>query len=170
VAPNGTVAWIWVGAVTPNEARLLLNSTLVATAKFKPSTITNMFVALRAGENPVMRGATRKSLAVFAVPVGLVMRIGPMVASTGTVAVIRVSDATVKSAGAVSNLTSVAVAKPDPLITTWVPGRPRAGEKLPTTGSARSGPPHRKNETASAPAPARRRFLARDILPTRKVN
>src|SRR6266704_833292 len=46
------------------------------------------------------------------------------------------SDAALKSAKAVSNFTSVAVEKPEPLMTTCVPGFPTAGVKLVTVGAA----------------------------------
>ena len=71
-------------------------------------------------------------------------RFGParaLVASNGTVACSRASEVTLKSAIVVSNFTCVAVEKPDPLMTTCVPGLPVAGEKLLTTGAAQvTGP------------------------------
>ena len=141
VAPVGTVAWIWVTAVTANDVGLLLNSTLVVPTKLNPWMVTPVFVALRRGEKPEMRGATRKLPLLTPVPVGFVTRICPLVASNGTVAAIRASEVTLKSAIVVSNFTCVAVEKPDPLMTTCVPGLPVAGEKLLTTGAAQvTGP------------------------------
>src|SRR5437870_1049728 len=112
VAPVGTVAWIWVTAVTANVVGLLLNSTLVVPTKLNPSMVTPVFVALRRGEKPEMRGATRKLPLLTPVPVGFVTRICPLVASNGTVAAIRASEVTLKSAIVVSNFTCVAVEKP----------------------------------------------------------
>src|SRR5438105_5051073 len=125
-----------MGAVTVKAAVATpLNSTPVVLVKLNPSMVTGVLVAPRAGEKPVTRGAPDKAPPLT--PVGiesvLVTRIGPVVASAGTVATMRVSAVTLKSASAVSNLTSLAVEKPDPLITTCVPGLPNAGEKPPTT-------------------------------------
>src|SRR5206468_720795 len=88
VAPKGTVAWICVAAVTPNVALLLLNSTFVVPTKLKPMIVTLVLVAPRVGLSSVMRGATVKLAMLLPAPVGLVTRIGPVVASTGTVATI----------------------------------------------------------------------------------
>src|SRR6185369_11307382 len=77
VAPVGTVAWIWVVAVTANAACWSLNSTFVVPPKLIPSMRTTVLVALRAGEKPVIRGATAKVALLAPVPVGLVTRMGP---------------------------------------------------------------------------------------------
>ena len=53
--------------------------------------------------------------------------------------------AAVKSAAAALNFTSVAVEKPDPLTTIWVPGLPCVGEKPVTTGVAQAAGPARKS-------------------------
>src|SRR2546422_2238404 len=86
VAPGGTVTWIWVGAVTTNDDDRLLKLTLVAPVKLKPSTVTTVLVALRAGKKSAMRGATTKLMLLDPVPVGLVTRIWPVVAPEGTTA------------------------------------------------------------------------------------
>src|SRR5438093_381343 len=169
VAPVGTVAWIWVGALTANAARLSLNSTLVAPTKLNPSISTAVFVPLRAGAKPVMRGATRNVALLAPVPLGLVTLTGPVVASEGTVAIIRVSDETAKSPGAAPNWTRVTVEKPEPLMTIWLPGLPWLGEKLRTTGTARSRGPRNKNRSTNARVPARKRLLTRIVLLTVKV-
>src|SRR2546430_9025799 len=105
-----------MGAVTVKAAVATpLNSTPVVLVKLNPSMVTGVLVAPRAGTKPATRGATRKLLLLTPVGTGsaLVTRMGPVVASNGTVATTRVSDATLKSASAVSNLTSLAVEKPD---------------------------------------------------------
>ena len=128
-----------------DEAGLLLNSTLVVPTKLSPLTITGVLVALRAGEKPEIRGATTKSALLAWVPDGLVTRMGPLRASTGTVATIRVSDETLKSAALVPNWTILAVEKPTPLMTTCVPGLPCVGEKPLMTGVAQACDPGRNN-------------------------
>src|SRR2546423_5900968 len=107
------------------------------------------------GEKPEMRGATTKSALLAWVPAGLLTRMRPLRASTGTVATIRVSDETLKSAAIVPNWTTVAVEKPAPLMTTCVPGLPWVGEKRLMTGAARASDTGRKNGRATALVPAR---------------
>src|SRR6266446_10079979 len=89
VAPKGTVVRISVAAVTPNDAGLRLNRTFVVPTKLKPKIVIVVLVAPRAGSSSVMRGATVKLELLFPRPDGLVTRIGPVVASPGTVATIR---------------------------------------------------------------------------------
>ena len=131
--------------MTANVAGLVLNSTLVAPAKLNPSRVTAVFVALRRGKKPEMRGATRKVPLLTPVPVGFVTRICPLLAFRGTVVIIRASEEALKSAIVVSNFTCVAVEKPDPLMTIWVPGLPTPGEKLLMTGAARTAAPARES-------------------------
>ena len=66
----------------------LLKSTLVVLVKLKPSIVIAVLVAPRVGSSLVMRGATVKLEPLFPRPAGLVTRIGPVVASCGTVATI----------------------------------------------------------------------------------
>src|SRR2546430_13534404 len=138
VATKGTRAQIWAAAVTENSAlMLMLNSTCVAPVKLKPLIVTKMFVALRAGSTSVMRGATTKLLLLSPKTDGETeTRIFPVVASGGTVATMRFTAVTMKSATVPLNSTFVAELKSDPLITTCVPGLPEPGEKLATDGAA----------------------------------
>src|SRR5256886_7897183 len=60
----------------------------------------------------------------------------PVVAPTGTVAVIEVSEPTVKVAVVPLNVTAVAPVRALPVRVTTVPARPLAGVKLATAGAA----------------------------------
>jgi hypothetical protein len=68
------------------------------------------------------------------VPDGVVTEIGP-VAAGGTVAVIWLSESTVKAAAAPSNVTAVAPVNALPLIVTDDPGQPELGVNEETVGS-----------------------------------
>ena len=89
-AVAGTVAVIWVGPLTLNAALMPLNRTEETPAKLAPLMVTLAPGGPFGGVNPVIRGATVKLLALAAVAVGVVTRIGPVVALAGTMAVIRV--------------------------------------------------------------------------------
>src|SRR5882724_631235 len=78
---------------------------------------------------------TVKLLVLVAVPAGVVTLTGPVVAPTGTVATTVVSEATVKFALSVLNVTAVAPVKLAPLIVTLLPTRPLAGVKPEIAGS-----------------------------------
>jgi hypothetical protein len=75
----------------------------------------------------IVGSITVKTHALVAVPPGVVTAIGPVVARAGTVAVILVSEATVKVARVPLNLTAEAPAKPAPMIVTDVPTVPLVG-------------------------------------------
>jgi hypothetical protein len=77
---------------------------------------------------------TVKELALVAVPMGVVTRIGPVVAPTGTVARIWLAESTVKLAFVLLKLTWVAPVKPLPVIVTCVPTGPLPGVKLEIAG------------------------------------
>ena len=134
VAPFGTVALIFVSESTVKLADVRLNFTEVAPVKFVPLIVTEIPGAPLVGENDVMVGAggdvlTVKSVALVAVPDGVVTEIAPDCAPLGTVAVIFVSEFTVKAvADLFLNLTSVAPVKLVPLIVTTVPTGPKVGE------------------------------------------
>jgi hypothetical protein len=95
VAPEGTVAVIWVAELTVNEAEMPLNATDVAPVKLAPVIVTTLPTGPLAGEKLVIRGPTVKLLELVAVPAGVVTPIGPVVAPEGTVAVILVELVTV---------------------------------------------------------------------------
>ena len=88
-----------------------------------------------AREEPVRPGGcdvvTVKLEELVAVPPGAETEIGPVVAPEGTVAVIWVSETTVKLVELTAlKVTSVAPVKPEPTIVTEVPSGPEVGEKL----------------------------------------
>jgi hypothetical protein len=70
------------------------------------------------------------------VPSGFVTAIGPAAAPVGTVAVICVSESTVKTAVVPLNVTVVVPVNPVPTITTLVPIEPLVGENDVTVGTA----------------------------------
>jgi hypothetical protein len=72
-----------------------LNLTEVAPVKLAPLIVTLAPMTPLKGVKVVMRGATMKSLALVAVPPGVVTVISPVVAPAGTVAVIWVLELTV---------------------------------------------------------------------------
>ena len=63
----------------------------------------------------IVGSITVKAVALVAVPPGVVTAIGPVVARAGTVAVILVSETTVKVARVPLNLTAEAPVKPVPI-------------------------------------------------------
>jgi len=134
VAPFGTVAVIFVSEFTLKCADVRLNFTEDAPVKFVPLIVTEVPGAPLVGENDVMVGAggdvlTVKTVALAAVPDGVVTEIAPDCVPLGTVAVIFVSEFTVKVvADLFLNLTSVAPVKFVPLIVTTVPTGPNVGE------------------------------------------
>src|SRR5712691_6614438 len=132
VAPLGTVAVICVSELTLKEAAAPLKATAVASVKWDPLIVTPVPTGPLAGLNELIVGAegaavTVKLVALVAVPPGVVTLIAPLVAPLGTVAVICVSELTVKEAAAPLKATAVAPVKWDPLIVTPVPAGPLAG-------------------------------------------
>jgi hypothetical protein len=107
VAPEGTVAVIWVELFRVNVAAVPLKATAEAPLKFVPVIETDVPTGPEAGENPeivtVGPDPTVKSVALEAVPPGVVTEILPVVAPEGTVAVILVAEFTVKVAAAPLN-------------------------------------------------------------------
>jgi hypothetical protein len=129
VAPLGTVAVIWVSELTTNDAARPWNFTEVAPVYPVPVIVTAAPAGACNGENSAIvgggDGVTTKSIALAPVPSPSVTEIGPVVAPTGTVAVIWVSLMTVNDVAAVPlKATPVATlesAKPVPVIVTDVP-------------------------------------------------
>lgn len=78
---------------------------------------------------------TVKLVALVPVPEGVVTPIGPLVAPAGTVAVIWMSESTVKVVEVPLKLTDVAPVKLAPVIVTLVPGPPLVGVKPVITGA-----------------------------------
>jgi hypothetical protein len=75
----------------------------------------------------IVGSITVKAVALVAVPPGVVTAIGPVVARAGTVAVILVSETTMKVARVPLNLTAEAPVKPVPMMVTDVPAVPLVG-------------------------------------------
>jgi hypothetical protein len=136
VAPAGTVAVIWLSELTVNRAVVPLKSTPVAPAKPLPEIVTELPTGPLDGLKPLIAGGTVtvKLPELVPVPFGLVTLIAPLVAPTGTVAVIWLSESTLKLAVAPLKSTALAAAKPLPEMVTLVPTGPLAGLKPLTTG------------------------------------
>ena len=107
-----------------------------------PLIVTTVPTGPIAGENELIVGAagggavTVKPDALVAVPPAVVTLIGPPVAPDGTVAVICVSELTVKLAPVPLNVTELAPVNAEPVIVTDVPGGPLVGEKEEIVGAA----------------------------------
>ena len=95
--PAGTVVVMLVAELTVNVALVPLKDTPVALVKLVPVMTTLLPVTPLVGVNEVMvgSGTTVKLVADVAVPPGVVTLMVPVVAPTGTVAVICVLDTTV---------------------------------------------------------------------------
>ena len=138
VASEGTVAVIRSSFTTENCAPRPLNVTEVAPVKWFPSIVTLVPTGPLRGEKLPMAGAvpvTVKGPKLSSKPAGVVTRIFPVVASAGTVAVIRSSFTTENCALWPLNVTDVAPVKWFPSIVTVVPTGPLRGEKLPMAGA-----------------------------------
>lgn len=140
-AAVGTVAVICAGDRSKAGTKVKVagappNVTAVTLLRFAPVIVTETPATPLAGEKLAIRGATTKLVLLPAVPAIVVTLIGPENAPAGTVAVICPAEFTVKLAEIPPNFTLVAPVKLAPLITTWVPGPPAAGEKLPIRGAA----------------------------------
>jgi hypothetical protein len=135
-APGCTVAVIcvpWLFTVKVGSAFVPI-FTCVAPVKLVPVIVTLVPAGPKVGVNDVMVGAvlfvTVKSAVLVAVPPAVVTLTLPVVAPMGTVAVICVSELTVKVvAEVVLNFTELAPKNPVPVIVTTVPTEPLVGEK-----------------------------------------
>jgi len=134
VAPEGTVAVIFVDEVTENVAETPLNFTAEALVKVLPVMTTVVPTRPDVGEKLVIWGGTRNEAELEAAPAALVTLILPVVAAEGTVAVICVGELIVKVAPAVLKATALAVSKLVPVMTTEIPGTPLPGLKPVTVG------------------------------------
>jgi hypothetical protein len=138
VAPEGTVAVIFVAELTLNVVDVPANVTLVAPDRFVPLIVTEVPTGPLVGENDEMTGAaiTVKFEPLVAVPSGVVTLIGPVVAPEGTCAVIFVLEFPVNVADVPLNLTVVAPMRSPPLMVTDVPTPPLVGENDEIVGAA----------------------------------
>src|SRR5919109_2408180 len=131
VASGGTVARIDVDESTVTWlASRLPKRTPVTEPRLVPEIVTTVPTGPRTGAKVVMVGGriTRKSLALVAVPPGVVTVTRPVTALGGTVTVISVAVLSVISASAVPIRTDVAPASVLPLIVRGMPGMPCAGD------------------------------------------
>jgi hypothetical protein len=137
-APAGTAVVIFVFEFTENTAEVPLNVTSVVSVKFVPRIVTVSPGVPEVGENDLMVGApsvTWNGEVLTPVPFGVVMRMTPVEAPAGTVAVICSSESTVNVVAATSwNFTDVAPVKLSPAIVTMVPIGPLVGENDLITG------------------------------------
>src|SRR5207248_2848168 len=97
VALDGTVALIVVAEVTVKAAPLPLKFTAVAPVNVVPVIVTLAPTGPKAGVKLVIVGDTMKLAVLVAVPPGVVTLSGPVVAASGTVVWIAVSDMMVKA-------------------------------------------------------------------------
>src|SRR5207247_1159959 len=133
VGPAGTVACIAVAEFTVKLALKLLKVTPVAPVKLVPLIVTVAPTGPPVGVKLVIVGGlmtTVNTLALVAVPPGVVTPSAPVVAVAGTVAVIAVAEFTAKLPLTPLNVTAVVPVKLVPLIGTLVPAGPFAGVKL----------------------------------------
>src|SRR5581483_1068345 len=129
-APGGTVAEMAVGDTTANGASTDPNETSMTSTKLAPESFTTSPTAPDAGANEVSSGArtTLKAVELVAVPAGVVTLIRPLMAPSGTTAVICELESTVNTAGTPSlKSTAVAPSKFAPKIVTCVPTGPDDG-------------------------------------------
>ena len=129
---------ILIAEFTVNVAAEPWNFTAVVAEKSVPLIVTDVPTGPLDGEKPLMCGAppdvTRKLLELVAVPDGAATLILPVVAPTGTVAVILAPRRMVNVADTPPNVTAVTSVKPLPKISTDVPTGPLAGLKLEMVG------------------------------------
>src|SRR2546427_116655 len=104
--------------MTVNVADTPLKVTREAPVNAFPVMCTTVPRGPLVGLKVVTFGLTPKLVALVAVPIGVVTPIMPVKAPDGTVAVIAVSDPTVKVAATPLKVTDVAPVNPDPAIVT----------------------------------------------------
>ena len=149
VAPVGTVAVICVAEFTVKVALVPLNFTEVVLnpvpLKFVPVIVTVFPTGPLVGVNEVIVGAgavvTVKLVALDLSPALVYTRIGPVVASEGTVTVAEVAlDDVGTTKLEVLNRTPVGAVVNDPLMVTVLPTTPLDGENVGTPGHVPAAP------------------------------
>ena len=142
VAPLGTLALTCVSEIAHMVvAGVPLKLTPVVPLKFVPVSVTVQPAAPLAGEKLLIVGAPAEftvngvPLKLQPVPEGVATLSEPVVAPPGTVAVICVSESTLKLAAVRLNTTPVAPLKFVPVIVTVVPTGPLLGAKEPICGA-----------------------------------
>jgi hypothetical protein len=138
VAPDGTVAVICVSEFTAKLALVLLKVTRVAPVKAVPAIVTAAPIPPLAGLKLAIVGAgiKVKLLLLVTEPPPVVTPSGPVTAFVGTVALICVSELTVKLAFAPPKATCVAPVRPEPVMVMDFPAAPLVGVKLVIAGGA----------------------------------
>src|SRR5262245_47620615 len=136
VARLGTVALMVISSTTEKLGSTVpLKVTFVAPVKPVPVSVTGVPTGPLPGEKEVIVGVTvdvtLKLVSLMpALPPEVDTVIGPVVAPTGTVAVIKISESTLKLRAAVPlKLTCITAVKPLPVSVTTVPAGPLSGEK-----------------------------------------
>lgn len=133
-AVAGTVALIDVDDKTVNVADTPLNFTDVAPVKPEPVIVTTAPAGPDGGLKLVIFGNTKKLLPLIAFTPDVTIDILPVVAATGTVALMEVDDNTVNVADTPLNLTDVVPVKLVPVMVTSIPTSPDVGVKLVMVG------------------------------------
>ena len=123
LAGFGTVAVICESDKRAKVASLPLNLSEFVPVKCVPAIVTIVPTLPLVGEKEVISGRNRtlKLLELVVEPIGVATPIGPLLAPTGTVVLICVSETTVKVANVLLNVTLVAPVNPAPLIITLAP-------------------------------------------------
>jgi hypothetical protein len=138
LAATGTTVWIVVSSPTVYGAVAPAKVTDEAFAKPVPVIVTRSPGLPLVGANDEIvgegGGSTVKSVALKAVPPPVLTEMGPVVADSGTVALIVVSFGIEKVADAPWKRTAYALVNPVPVIVTVRPARSAAGEKLKIVG------------------------------------
>lgn len=131
VAPSGTITLIdELDTITGGlVVGMPLKRTSVTLERLTPLIVTNVPTGPDSGVKEVIFGFRVKLVALVAVPLGVVIDIGPDVAVTGTVAPMEVSDVIVNVADTVLNFTDVAPLKLVPVIVIASPALPDVGVK-----------------------------------------
>lgn len=138
VAPEGTLVLIWVSEGTVKVAEIPLRATDDVPEKPEPESVTAVPTSPLVGVKELIWGTdsvtTVKEVAVDVLPNGVATLTVPVVAPTGTLVVISVSETTLKAAVVPLKLTFVAPVRALPVKVTAVPSVPLAGEKELITG------------------------------------
>jgi hypothetical protein len=132
VAPAGTEVVMEVSPLTVNRrAEVPLNLTEVAPTKATPVILTEAPTWPEVGWKELTTGTgalTVKAPGLVPLPAGVTTETGPVLAPTGTMAVMEVSPETAKTLAGVSlNLTEVAPVNPVPVRVTDAPTNPTVG-------------------------------------------
>ena len=136
VAPPGTVSRSSVRERREKPALVPFTLTEVTPPKPVPSTTTWLLGAAAPGAKPLIVGTARKRARLVAVPPAVTTESLPLVAVSGTVAVIWWSESMLGLVAATPlNLTALTSVKPEPVMVTLAPAAPLPGLKEVSFGS-----------------------------------